>query len=310
MIGANGTIQCGHLTIIHTLGLDRFLFPRLAKDRSRYTKFSKSLATQRTDQGDHSDRKDFFHYLLHAKDPDTGKSLSISELWAESDLLIIAGSDTPATAIAGVFYYLCHYPLVLRKLQQEIRATFTDIKEITNYANTNLTSCTYLRAVIDETLRMSPPVTGTLPREVLEDGMRIDGEYIPAGTVVGTGMYSMHHNPKYFSDPFIFKPERWIPGSNNDVTSESVRTVQHGFFPFSYGPRGCIGKNMAYMVMKHTIARTLWLYDMRVALGTTLGEVGDDEEPERKGEFALKDRWQAEKDGPMVQFRQRLMEPS
>ena len=265
--------------------------------------FSKAQALARTTQVDNGDRKDFFHYLLHAKDPETGLGFTIPELWAESNLLIIAGSDTPATAIAGVFYYLTHHPAVLHKLEAEIRSTFTDASEIENYSSTKLANCTYLRACIDETMRMSPSVTGTVPREVLKGGLMVDGELIPAGTVVGTGFYSIHHHPTYFSDPFTFCPERWIVGSAPGITAESVELAKSGFFPFSYGPRGCLGKNLAYMELRSVIARTVWLYDMRLAPGTRLGDVENGVEEERRGEFGLKDRWQAEKDGPMVQFR-------
>lgn len=134
----------------------------------------------------------------------------------------------------------------------------------------------------------------------------VDGELIPTGTVVGTGFYSIHHSPAYFSDPFSFSPERWIEGSAPGITAESVDLAKSGFFPFSYGPRGCLGKNLAYMELRSVIARTVWSCDMRLAPGTKMGDVGDEVEEERRGEFALKDRWQAEKDGPMVQFRGRI----
>lgn len=185
-------------------------------------RFSKSLAVERTKQGEDGDRKDFFNYLLNARDPETGLGFSTTELWAESQLFIIAGSDTPVTAMAGCCYYLAHNARVLRALKEETCSTFDNEEEIDNYSSNNLVNCSYLRAVIDETMRMSPSVTGTVPREVLKGGIMIDDEYIPAGTTVGTGFYSLHHNPQYFHEPFSYKPERWIVGSNPEVTVESV----------------------------------------------------------------------------------------
>lgn len=309
--------QCGTLPIIHRLGLDKILFPDLVRDRNKFMNFSKAQALQRTKQGaDDMNRKDFFSHLLHAKDPVTGLGFSTSELWAESNLLIIAGSDTPATAIAGVSHYLTHHPRVLRKLEEEIRSTFTNVDEIENYSSNNnnnnnkLKSCTYLRACIDETMRMSPPVSGTVPREVLPGGLLLHHgqEPIPAGAVIGTGFYSIHHNPTYFSDPFSFYPERWIPDSAPQITEASVERARSGFFPFSYGPRGCIGYKLAYMELRSVVARTVWGFDMRVVEGE--GYFGGVEvvegEEERRGEFGLKDRWQAEKDGPVVEFRSRF----
>ena len=185
-------------------------------------------------------------------------------------------------------------------------STVDNEEEIDNYSSNKLANCSYLRAVIDETMRMSPSVTGTVPREVLKGGIMIDGEYIPAGTTVGTGFYSLHRNPQYFHEPFSYKPERWIVGSSGEVTAESVELAQCGFFPFSFGPRGCIGRNLAYMELRSVIARTVWLYEMRLAPGSMVGNVEAGAEDCRRQEFRLLDRWQAEKDGPMVQFKRRV----
>jgi len=84
-----------------------------------------------------------------------------------------------------------------------------------------------------------------------------------------------------------------------------VELAQSGFFPFSFGPRGCIGKNLASMEMRTVVARTVWLYDMRLEPGSTVGDVEAGAEEVRRKEFKMQDRWQAEKDRPMVQFRLR-----
>lgn len=293
------------MPIIHDLGIDKLFFPNLVRDRQTYMAFSKSQALERSRHGlSDGDRKDFFHYLLNAKDPITGTGFSLPELWAESNLLIIAGSDTPATAIAACFYYLVRNERVLRKLEDEILATFENGDEVTN-SNPKLPNCTYLRACIDEAMRMSPSVTGTVPREVLPGGIDIDGQHIPSGTVVGTGFYSLHHNPTYFSQPFTYTPERWIAGSMPSITVESVERAKEGFFPFSYGPRGCLGKNLAYMELRTVVARTVWEFEMRGREGCNVGDVERGSEECRTGEFGLQDRWQAVKNGPMVEFRKR-----
>ena len=244
--------------------------------------------------------------MLNARDPETGLGFSTPELWAESQFFIIAGSDTPATAIAGCFYYLAHNARVLRALEEEVCSTFDNEEEVVNYSSNKLANCSYLRAVIDETMRMSPFVTGTVPREVLKGGIMIDGEYIPAGTTVGTGFYSLHHNHQYFHEPFAYKLERCIVGSSPEVTAESVESAQSGFFPFSFGPRGCIGKNLAYMELRSVIARIVWMYEMRLAPGSVVGNVKAGVEDCRRPEFRLLDRWQAEKDDPMMQFKRRV----
>lgn len=74
--------------MIHDLHLDKLLFPKIAAGRDRYMVFSRSQAAKRTKAGLNTDRKDFFHYLLNAVDPNTGKGFSTSELRGESNLLM------------------------------------------------------------------------------------------------------------------------------------------------------------------------------------------------------------------------------
>jgi cytochrome P450 len=271
--------------------------------------YSKSLLTERTRLGADTDRKDFFYYLLNARDPETGQGFSNAELWGESNLLIIAGSDTTSTSLAGTFFYLSHNPSALAKATAEVRGKFSDVEEISN--GPALNSCTYVRACIDEAMRLSPPVGGILPRQVLPGGLSVDGEEIPEGTVVGVPHYTIHHNSLYYPDPFAYKPERWIPNSKSEdsipVTHETVALAQSAFCPFSVGPRGCIGKGLAYVELMTTVVRTLFLYDMRLAPGEKLGEGNPNADygRQRPGEFQLQDTFTSMKDGPLVQFRER-----
>lgn len=291
--------------MIKTLGLNKVLFSKIYNMRMEYMAYSKGQAAQRTKVGLDSDRKDFFYHLLNARDPETGKGFTGPELWGESNLLIIAGSDTTSTALGAAFFYLTHNPATLQKLTAEVRSTFSDVEDIC--AGQTLSSCAYLRAVIDESMRLSPPVGGILPREILPGGLEIDGLNLPAGTVVGTPHYAIHHNPNYYPMPFEFHPERWIEGSSPEVTKESVALAHSAFCPFSIGPRGCIGKGLAYNELMTGLARIVFLYDMKLADGVTVGEGQPDNEwgRQRRGEYQLRDSFTSLKDGPYVQFRPR-----
>lgn len=202
-------------------------------------KYSRSQAMERTKLGLDVDRRDFFYHLLNAKDPETGKGFSMDELWGESNLLIIAGSDTTSTAMAGTFFYLAHNVEVLKKLCEEIREAFEDVEDIVS--GPKLSACSYLRACIDETMRMSPPVAGALPRQVLTGGLDIDGVHVPAGFDVGVPHYSIHHNPDYYPRPFDYIPERWLSDSEANPLHGKLGDAHAAFCPFSIGPRGCIG---------------------------------------------------------------------
>lgn len=302
---------CGTMPIVDRLKLDKYLFPTIAAGRARYMVYSKGQLTERTKMGDDSDRRDFFHHLLKARDPETGQGFSTPELWAESNLLIIAGSDTTSTAMAATIFYLTRNPEALAKAVAEVRSKFTDVEEIRQGAALN--SCTYLRACIDEAMRLSPSVGGLLPREVQAGGMTIGGEHIPAGTVVGTPHYTIHHNAEYYPQPFRYEPERWLVGAECAATGrvtveDDLHRAQSAFCPFSVGPRGCIGKGLAYVEMSVTIARTLFLYDMRKAVGIAdpgEGHPSNEYGRHRVGEFQLSDTFTSVKDGAMVEFRRR-----
>jgi len=250
-------------------------------------------------------RKDFVHYLLRGKDPETGRGISLQELKGDSVLFIIAGADTSSTTLSAIFFYLVHHPHVLKKLTSEIRSTFNDVEEIRTGATLN--SLTYLRACIDETLRMSPPVAGLLARRVLPGGLDVDGYHLSEGIEVGTSSYAIHHTEEYFPAPFTFRPERWIVDEAAGITAESVALAQSAFCPFSLGSRGCIGRGLAYVELSLAIARALFLYDVRQAVGDQTGE-GDPAlgwGRRLRGEYQIRDRFIAVRDGPILEFKPR-----
>ena len=118
----------------------------------------------------------------------------------------VAGSDTVATALTATLLYCLHYPKTLCRLQDEIRSVFADLDE--KRSSQHLDSCHYLRACINEALRLSPPVGALLPREVFAGGLNVDDHHFPEGFDIGVPHYALHHNELYYPDPFVFKPER------------------------------------------------------------------------------------------------------
>jgi hypothetical protein len=75
------------MPIVGKLGLDKVLFHKIAAGRAKYMAYSKAQLTDRTKLGEETDRRDFFYYLLKAKDPETGLGFTTPELWGESNLL-------------------------------------------------------------------------------------------------------------------------------------------------------------------------------------------------------------------------------
>ncbi|KAF2204214.1 cytochrome P450 [Delitschia confertaspora ATCC 74209] len=312
---AHRHLICGTFLTLHKLELDKLLFPKISAERGKYMAYSKSQAVQRTKMGLDNDRKDFFHHLLTARDPETGLGFTMDELWGESNLLIIAGSDTTSTCMAATFFYLSRNPIVLEKVTKEIREMFNDEEEIVS--GPKLNSCGYLRACIDESLRMTPPVAGVLPREVVAaEGLTIStptsSHTFPKGAVVGVNHYTLMHNAQYYPDPHIFAPERWLANEKQNPYKEYVEKAHAAFCPFSVGPRGCIGKGLAYVELSLTLARVLFSFDIsrvdseegRLGEGA-FGETGKEWGRHRKEEFQIQDRFASCKEGPILRFRRR-----
>lgn len=291
----------GQAPIINKLNLGP-LFSRGSKQlRQEKNVFTQRQMKKRLALSDKTDRKDIVYYLQQARDPETGEGYPTSELIFETTLLLGAGSDTATTGLAATFYFLAHHPDVLTRLTETIRTTFPDVESIVG--GPALYSLTYLRACVDESLRLCPPIPALLPREVLPGGMMVDGQFFPAGTILGVPTYAMHHSSDHFDKPFVYDPGRWLLRGTHGVredeghTQEEVAEARKAFNPFSTGPRACIGRNVALLELYVGIARTLWLYDIRLTPGTENVGVG------KEGEYSVEDYFIVGKAGPILQFR-------
>ncbi|KPA38211.1 isoamyl alcohol oxidase [Fusarium langsethiae] len=237
--------------------LDKYLFPKSIVGRNKFLGFIGSLLRDRS-KASFADNGNVFSFLETAKDPDGGNELSKSEIRAECATLVVAGSDTSSSTLAGTLFYLSRNPRAYDRVCREVRSEFQDAQHIS--IGPKLSSCVYLRACIEETLRLSPPVGGALWREIGPGGMNVGSLSLPAGIDVGTGIYSLHHNSTYHPDPFKYLPERWIVGEGS-TTSKSVEVARSAFSPFSRGPRSCVGKGFAYHELSLTIAHIIHRFE-------------------------------------------------
>ncbi|KAI1179968.1 cytochrome P450 [Nemania sp. FL0916] len=260
--------------------------------RSQYLSLVQNMISSRIKQDKHA-HHDLYSIVADHLDQSKPDGIRQSELWAEATLFLPAAGDTTKTALASIFFYLSQNLRCYNNLASEIRTKFMSGREI---RGSSLADCHYLRACIDEALRMSPPVPGILWREGYPDRQpfTVDGHIIPPGIIVGVNIYSVHYDEEYFPEPFNFRPERWI---------DDPKTTGDAFMPFSAGPRGCAGKPMAYLELSLVVAKTLWYFDFESAPDLP-GETQNGGKTQTQV-FELSDNFTASHDGPHLVFKQR-----
>jgi cytochrome P450 len=114
----------------------------------------------------------------------------------------------------------------------------------------------YLRACLDEAMRLTPPVATDLIRRTPPEGARIDGKVIPGDTNVSIAAYTEHCGPTVFEEPEAYCPERWLAKG-----SDHLKDMLAIFIPFSAGTRGCIGRNVSILMQVVYITTMVYHYE-------------------------------------------------
>lgn len=135
--------------------------------------FATQKVTKRLELG--ASRPDFLEAMMTAEGED-GAMLTRDEMVANSRILVLAGSETTASALAGTAYFLAKYPKVQRRLAEEVRSGYGSEEEIDLFSVNKLK---YMLAVLDESMRMFPPVPSQLPRVCHQGGDVICGVNVP-----------------------------------------------------------------------------------------------------------------------------------
>lgn len=193
---------------------------------------------------------DFYTYLLEDK-YGSANFYPMGELVAECSIMCNAGSDTTATALTNVLYWLLKNPDCLLRLRAEVDAVLEPTDTVAAYDRVK--HLPYLRACLDESMRLTPPNTMNVPRLTPEEGMQIMGEWIPGNTTVHSPPYAMHRNETVFPEPSAYRPERWL--------AENAKDLQPYFLTFSAGARSCIGRNITYLEQTVVLASLIHRYE-------------------------------------------------
>ncbi|KAI0341387.1 cytochrome P450 monooxygenase pc-bph [Trametopsis cervina] len=194
------------------------------------------------------DRVDLLGKLQEGRD-DEGNPMGREELTAEALTQLIAGSDTTSNSSCAITYHLAKNPEVQKKLQKELdEALGNEDDPVSNFEQAK--RLPYLQAVIDEALRIHSTSGIGLPRVAPEGGLTIQGNYFPEGTILSVPTYSIHRDAEIWGpDTDAYRPERWF--------EQDQKGIQKTFNPFSFGPRSCVGRNLANMELLIIISSIL-----------------------------------------------------
>ncbi|KAK7718873.1 hypothetical protein SLS57_005983 [Botryosphaeria dothidea] len=205
--------------------------------------------------------KDIISWLIRAFE-EGGPSGAPSKVALDEDTrtLVIAGADTTYGTLVNAFYYLASNPAIYAKLQAEVDAACPDGED--SFSHERVKNIPLLDAIINETLRLKPPVPHGQPRVTPPSGLQIDDDLsIPGDVHVFMPQWVIQRDERYYERPHEFIPERWIVGGEKAGMIKD-RTA---FFPFQIGTFYCVGKSLAYWEMRSVLARLALRYSIRFA---------------------------------------------
>jgi cytochrome P450 len=251
--------------------------PRLTAGYFKFITFCGRQIENRAKRQEKQDVQDIAHYLIDAFEKSDNKKAALPQLHADSRLIIVAGSDTTAATLTHLFYHIAADPSVAKKLREELEPRLGD-GEITHL---KIQDATYLNGCINEALRLNPPVPSGVFRKTPKEGSYVGDTFIPGDTtiqmpgyVIGHGEFSHLFTPllsclltsetdnEVYPSADSFIPERW--SSRPDLIKH-----KDAFQPFSSGPFGCIGKNLALMEIRLLTTQLVTLFDVEFAPGET-----------------------------------------
>lgn len=205
---------------------------------------------------------DFFQALMEDKNGHPN-NLEWGEIVAEVSIMMNAGSATTAIAMTNVMYQLLKNPEKMKKAVEELDNMLEDDEDDEADNSTGVIAydkvkhLPYLRACLDESLRLFSPTPHGLPRQTPADGANILGDYIPGGVTVAISAHVAHRDETVFPQADQFIPERWL--------GEEGKALQPYFLAFSAGARGCIGRNISYLEQAVVLASVLRRYEFALS---------------------------------------------
>ncbi|XP_071951936.1 cholesterol 24-hydroxylase-like [Antedon mediterranea] len=221
-------------------------------------KFGRDCIVKRLEDSKNNDDTpiDLLHYILQEYTMD--ESLLSPECYEnivdEFVTFFIAGNETTAGLLSFTLILLGKHPDVQRKVQMEIDEVIGGKQ---NIEYEDVLKLKYLSLVFKEVLRVNPVVSGSV--RVNSSEMMLNGYNLPKGTFLQFPYSVISKLEKYYKNPLEFHPERWTDSKLTESTN-----FNYQYFPFSAGPRICIGKDFALIEARIILARLMGRFNIRL----------------------------------------------
>jgi cytochrome P450 len=182
---------------------------------------------------------DLLSMMMHARDAETGEGMNDLQLRDEIVTMLLGGHESTAMTLTWAICMLASNPEADAKLRVEL----AEVLGGRTPTVADLANMPYTRMIVDETLRLYPPVW-VVPRNTERDD-DLGGHRIEKGTSVFVSAWVVHRDPRRWAAAAQFKPERFEGSDKHDRSA---------FFPFGGGPRQCIGNTFGLMEARLVIA--------------------------------------------------------
>ncbi|KAF3026714.1 hypothetical protein E8E14_014727 [Neopestalotiopsis sp. 37M] len=208
---------------------------------------------------------DIVSWLIKAQDEnDPTAPPSDAALHEDSRVIIVAGSETTATTLAAILYYLATHPRVHRKLQQQLDAALNSPDGGGVWSYEKVKAVTYVDDIINEALRLKPALlTGSYRVTPPGEGLQIDEVHIPGDTTVFVPTQLIQTDPRYWGP----RAHEFVPERFSEDRAAMGTTDGAPFMPFTLGLHSCPGKNLALMSLRMSVSKIALNFDLSLAPG-------------------------------------------
>jgi cytochrome P450 len=188
---------------------------------------------------------DLLGLLLSVRDEE-GRPLPLRRVRDEACTFMLAGHETTANALSWMWYLLALNHTARERMLAEVDEVFAPPTRDRRPTMADVDRLPWTTACFLEAMRVFPPAW-VIPRECVADDV-IDGHRIRKGSVVIIPIHALHNDGRYWADPEVFDPERFLP-ENAKAHHRSA------YLPFGAGRRVCAGKSFA--VIEGTLVTAL-----------------------------------------------------